>query len=597
MSELTRDLMINEQCNRFEQEWKSGRRPVIEEFLRGVSDEIRPELSRALLDLDVHFRKTKGDEPQPADYETVLSPTTTDEFFTDSSDDGATMSSEVKGMCKTAWQDFKTAWHRGDNPQVREYCKEVQEEHFNDFLDELVRGGQLTKYQVDNIRAGESGSLIVEKYEIREVIGEGGMGKVFKVRHKRLGDTEFAMKMISPRKQMDSKLKKRFRREARIAASLQDPNIVRTHDAGLDHNEPFVVMEYINGCDLGAHGGPLKVDVAVNYTLQAARGLAAIHKKKIVHRDIKPSNLMLDNSNPEQPVVKILDLGLAVRRDEDKSQQITLTGERFGSVHTMSPEQFKDSRKVDARSDIYSLGCTLYYLLTGCFPFEGKSLAARIEGHTNTEAPPLREKCPDATRRLGEIVDRMLAEEPDDRQQSMAAVIDELECCFENVSSYRCAVTGKTAEFQFEKEGCYVCKFCGGTIRYQDGVAQHNAALRYRCPATKHFARIPGEVSDEEDLSCCTECDNWVLVRKWRRNLYVFHWVEFEELHFFGFFKRLYFCCPQTRGETSVTSMETRSHEMHECTECGDEVVVHRHDDGLGIYHQVEHREYPAKPV
>ena len=193
-------------------------------------------------------------------------------------------------------------------------------------------------------------------------------------------------------------------------------------------------MEYVEGRDLDRvvrQRGPLPVVEAIEYLIQAARGLAAAHAEGIVHRDIKPSNLMLDTAG----TVRVLDLGLA--RIVDASNpfgqaaggRLTESGMYMGTVDYMAPEQAEDSRRADQRADIYSLGCTLYYLMTGREPFVGETVLKRLMAHQERPAPPLRGARPDAPAALEDAFQQMMAKRPADRPESMTAVIALLESC------------------------------------------------------------------------------------------------------------------------------------------------------------------------
>jgi serine/threonine-protein kinase len=262
-------------------------------------------------------------------------------------------------------------------------------------------------------------------YEILEQLGEGGMGQVYKARHLRL-DRIVALKVIHPDHLAQPDAVRRFHREARAAARLAHPNLVTIFDVDDVGGTHFLAMEYVEGTDLGRwvkSWGPLAAARACDYVRQAALGLQHIHERGLVHRDIKPSNLFM---TANETLVKVLDLGLA-RLDQPGpsdqiSNQLTQPGVVMGTPAFLAPEQARDSRRVDIRSDIYSLGCTLYYLLTGRVPFPGTGLAEIIVQHQLDEPEPVEKLRPDVPPGVPAVVRKMMAKRPQDRYQTPAEV-------------------------------------------------------------------------------------------------------------------------------------------------------------------------------
>ncbi len=297
----------------------------------------------------------------------------------------------------------------------------------------LVQSGKLTEYQAATISQGRPQSLILGEYVLLNVLGKGGMGVVFLARH-RLMDRVVALKTL-PSAAIKPETVQRFYREVKAAARLSHPNIVTAFDAGEQAGTHYLVMEYVVGRDLAAivkENGPLPLRQAIDYVQQAARGLDFAHKHGVVHRDIKPRNLLLD----QEGVVKILDMGLA-RLNEDlvdapEAAELTGAGQILGTVDYMSPEQAEDVRSADRRSDIYSLGCTLFYLLTRRPVYGGETILKRILCHRDEPVPSVMELRPDCPARLDAAIQWMLAKRPEDRPQTMAEVIVELENCLEN---------------------------------------------------------------------------------------------------------------------------------------------------------------------
>jgi len=296
----------------------------------------------------------------------------------------------------------------------------------------LVQNGKLTEYQAATISQGRRQSLVLGDYVLLDILGKGGMGVVFRARH-RLMDRVVALKTL-PAAAIKPGTVQRFYREVKAAARLSHRNIVTAYDAGEDAGTHYLVMEYVVGQDLAKtvkEKGPLPLREAIDYAQQAARGLEFAHARGVVHRDVKPSNLLLDREG----VIKILDMGLA-RLNEDLvgssgAMELTGTGQIMGTVDYMSPEQAEDVRSADQRSDIYSLGCTLFYLLTRRPVYGGETVLKRILRHRDDPIPSVTEIRPDCPAALDAAIRWMLAKRPQDRPQSMAEIIVALEDCLE----------------------------------------------------------------------------------------------------------------------------------------------------------------------
>lgn len=301
-----------------------------------------------------------------------------------------------------------------------------------DLARELVRGGRLTEYQAGAILQGKSRGLALGNYLVLDKIGVGGMGMVFKAVHRRMRRT-VALKILPPSFARSATAVMRFHREAEAAARLSHPNVVAVLDADEFNGLHFFAMEYVAGEDLErrvAADGPLSVRSAIEYVAQAARGLGAAHALGIYHRDIKPSNLLLDR----QGVIKVLDLGLA-RMDKvgeslgsiDVHDGLTHAGDLLGTIAFMSPEQAYNAQDADHRSDIYSLGCTFYYLLAGRVPYSSVTRMACLFAHRENPIPRLCEARPEVSPILDVILARMMAKAPEDRYPSMETLIADLE--------------------------------------------------------------------------------------------------------------------------------------------------------------------------
>jgi serine/threonine protein kinase len=297
----------------------------------------------------------------------------------------------------------------------------------------LVAAGKLTAYQSAALHQRKGRGLLLGHYLILDKLGAGGMGMVFQAKHRRLG-TVVALKILPPSFARDRQAVARFQREVEAAGRLNHPNIVAALDAAEDRGVHFLVMEYVAGSDLShvvRERGPIRVGEALDCLIQAARGLEAAHAQGIVHRDIKPSNLMLDDAG----TVRVLDLGLALIVDSSNPfgqaapTRLTASGMYMGTIDYMAPEQAEDSKRADHRADIYSLGCTLFYLLTGREPFVAETVLKRLMAHQERPAPSLRAARPDVPTPLEEAYQRMMAKRPSDRPASMTEVIALLEAC------------------------------------------------------------------------------------------------------------------------------------------------------------------------
>lgn len=299
---------------------------------------------------------------------------------------------------------------------------------------QLISAGLLTAFQVNQVLKGRGAELVLGPYRLLDRIGEGGMGQVFKAKHERLGRI-VALKVIRKDKLADPSILDRFRRETRTAAQLNHANIVRALDADAIGACHLLVMEYVQGADLGQQvkrTGPLPIRTAAEYVRQAALGLQHAHEKGIVHRDIKPSNILVAKADDRNPlgVVKILDMGLARLQDpnseETTSATMTQSGSVVGTPDFIAPEQARSSRQTDARSDIYSLGCTLYYLLTGQVPFPTGTVTEKLLHHVMDQPQPVEKIRADVPAELAVIVRKLMAKRPDDRYQTAADVAAEL---------------------------------------------------------------------------------------------------------------------------------------------------------------------------
>jgi serine/threonine protein kinase len=288
----------------------------------------------------------------------------------------------------------------------------------------LCSRGVLTKWQSEKLLAGIDRGFFLGKFKLQRLIAKSDMSSVYEAEHLLL-HRRVALKILSKELAGDGSFLDRFYREARAIARLDHSNIVRGFDVGQEGDYHYIVMEFVEGASLQGlveADGPLPFDKAAELIRQAALGLEHAHRAGLIHRDIKPANLLLDLEG----TVKILDLGLvrSLPNEEDGQAGLTrLHDERvMGTVDYLSPEQAIDSHDVDIRTDIYSLGCTLYFLLVGSSPFSKGTLAERLLAHQTQPATPIAVSRPDVPKDLALIVDRMLAKRPEGRFQDSGDV-------------------------------------------------------------------------------------------------------------------------------------------------------------------------------
>ena len=286
----------------------------------------------------------------------------------------------------------------------------------------------------------------VREYELREKIGQGGMGAVWKAWHIRLKRYR-AIKVLHSHLLRSPEIRDRFLNEMEALARFEHPNIVRAHDAFEEGEDLYLVMEYIDGWDMSQlvnKHGRLAPGAACEVVYQAAQGLAALHDQHVTHRDIKPSNLMLATQpGSDKLVVKVMDLGLS---QLDKERGLTNSGEVFGTCEFMAPEQYEDCRDLSPTADVYALGCSLHFLLTGQPPYkaEGSRGAQAVKlmlAHRGEAIPLLRESSPDADA-LQPLLNRMMAKKVDERYDSALELLEEIKR-FADEEALRSVVEGK----------------------------------------------------------------------------------------------------------------------------------------------------------
>ena len=263
----------------------------------------------------------------------------------------------------------------------------------------------------------------INKYILLDAIGEGGMGRVFLAKDTRL-NRKVALKVLSQSRLNDARAIVRFRREARLGAQLQHENLVRIYDEGEINGHCYLVMEYIEGASVGhllAGHGPMPTSTASRLARQVALGLEHAREKGMIHRDVNPHNILVTRDG----TAKLTDLGLAIEFGD--ANGLTLDGGLIGNYDYISPEQARHSRDVDSRSDIYSLGCTLYHMVAGRVPFPSFSLPAKIQAQLTSEPAPLSSLVPGVPKAFDEVVSRMMRKSPEERPPDPMAVARALE--------------------------------------------------------------------------------------------------------------------------------------------------------------------------
>jgi tetratricopeptide (TPR) repeat protein len=385
-------------CDECEQAWRTGAPVPIETRVSAFSGREQATLLRELLAIEVEYRLRKGDCPSASEYL---------ERFP--------RHPEVVAL---VFQESASAAEDAVAKKERSLAADIAERN------RVAAGSPGLAGSADE--AAIPACLHDHpRYRVLKAIGHGGMGTVYLAEH-RLMTRLVALKVLRPELMAALNVMDRFLREVKAAASFNHPNIVTAFDAETVQGCHFLVMEYVPGTDLAAvvaQQGPLPVQLACEYVRQAAAGLQHAHEHGIVHRDVKPQNLMLS----ENGRVKVLDFGLAhVRAEAASANSLTSSGELLGSMDYISPEQAGDPRSADIRSDIYSLGCTLYFLLAGQPPFPAGSLLQKLKAHVEQLPPEIRNVRSEVSPELSAVLYRMMSKDPGDRYQTPVEVASAL---------------------------------------------------------------------------------------------------------------------------------------------------------------------------
>jgi serine/threonine protein kinase/formylglycine-generating enzyme required for sulfatase activity len=441
-------LVINDVCNRFEQLWQSGDVPDLAAFLQDSAPPVSDALIRCLVEIDVAYR-IGSDQAIDVDGYSSCFPLADQQWLkqliedviSESADSSSTLSPELDlsdeaaaaGIsCDQALDRISQTGLLAEKhlAELRLRFADRAGDDSAELMQDLIDSERLTRFQCQVVWGRSGDPLVLGDYVLLDRIGQGGMGTVYRAMHRRMKRI-VAVKVLRDDPSRSDDMARRFLREVEVAARLSHANIVTAYDAGEQDGLSYLVTEFVDGQDLGQfiqENGPLALPDAVDLVLQAAKGLQYAHNEGVIHRDIKPSNLLLDDSGG----IKLLDVGLArvnVNRlsDEEAVPDLTTTGMMMGTIDYMSPEQAQNTRLADERSDIYSLGCTLHYLLTGAAPFASGTAMERLIAHREQPIPSLRSLSGQVPAEVDEVLKQMLAKSPGDRFQNMTQVVDALE--------------------------------------------------------------------------------------------------------------------------------------------------------------------------
>jgi serine/threonine-protein kinase len=289
----------------------------------------------------------------------------------------------------------------------------------------LIRDQVLTGYQASRLLKNKPHGMALGKYVLLDKIGSGSMGRVYLARHQ-LMNRQVAIKIVAPEISSNKRVVARFQREMKLVGRLDHPNVVRAFDADRLGDALYIVMEYVPGKSLGQlmkQRGRLPATAVARQAAQAALGLGHAHAQGVVHRDVKPSNILVG----EDGRVRVLDLGLGVLLESDAEGSFaTADNIAVGTIDYMSPEQAM-GRQVDGRSDLYSLGCTMYHVISGQRPFPADSDVERLGKRLNSTPVPLADKVPGLPPGLSEVMDRLIAIKPQDRFHTAEEAAEALE--------------------------------------------------------------------------------------------------------------------------------------------------------------------------
>ena len=433
-------------CDRYARAWQHGDSPSIEAAAAGADSQIRPALLQHLAELDVKCRIVGGTS---VDLEVYL------HRWPDldrASLENAISAAQDRDQASISMAS-ESAHEITPSPPallctVNEFLKRLRESRIlsDDEIqaaasfsistsstalgDCFIAARKLTSFQVNTLLHNANDPLTLGDYVVQDFVGRGGMGTVYRAIHRRMKRT-VAIKVLRRDISQADLLAKRFLREVEVAAKLCHPNIVTAYDASEQNGISYLVSEFVEGqnlSDLVKEYGPLSLPLAVDVVQQAARALEYAHGAGVIHRDIKPSNLLIDDAGN----VKLLDVGLARINSADSSEidhaaELTTTGMIMGTVDYMSPEQALNTRLADERSDVYSLGCTLFFLITGRAPYARGTGMERLLAHREQPIPSLCSLSAEIPQSIDRLLESILAKQPISRMVSMKELVSQLE--------------------------------------------------------------------------------------------------------------------------------------------------------------------------
>jgi serine/threonine protein kinase len=433
-------------CDRYARAWHHHDSPSIEAAAAGVDSQIRPALLQHLAEVDVQCRITGGSS---VDLETYLHRWPDLDraklenalvAARDGDQASISMTSESAEKIKSgppaplcSVDEFLKRLRDSrllPDDEITAAASSVASASSTILGDHFIAARKLTPFQVNTLLHNANDPLTLGEYVVQDFVGRGGMGTVYRAIHRRMKRT-VAIKVLRRDISHADLLAKRFLREVEVAAKLCHPNIVTAYDASEQNGMSYLVSEFVEGqnlSDLVKEYGPLSLPLAVDVVQQAARALEYAHGAGVIHRDIKPSNLLIDDAGN----VKLLDVGLARISSGDSSEidhaaDLTTTGMIMGTVDYMSPEQALNTRLADERSDVYSLGCTLFFLITGRAPYARGTGMERLLAHREQPIPALCSLSQEIPDSIDQLLKSMLAKQPADRMKSMKELVAQLE--------------------------------------------------------------------------------------------------------------------------------------------------------------------------